>query len=286
MKKLKGAIDFAGYVLLCATASALSATVVGQQMSPSISADADRVPVASVCEKVKARSAELTDLLIVRDAASAARYEGQNTEQITGQVESAVQSGLLDLLRMRPELPTDGIVGFVRCVQSGKYYADWSQESNTPTVIKAKVRGCDVVAVAFFIYRGYAAVPDLRPYLLFFSQRDGVWSVAPAPVEALHGHTFYVHEMGQDANGMTIIAFGNAIGDTGVRMDVDVIRFDGEHVHLLWSKPQVPRAYASYLGGGRFRIEQEVVVDGKTAEIAEQYRLNGDKVTLDTAKQH
>lgn len=182
-----------------------------------------------------------------------------------------IRSVLSELQRIPSRDTTTVIVNWVRCLQSGiPQYARAADWSNIPAAYSLPA---DVprILLAYAIDRGYEAIPQTTYFLEVYSADNEVWqlSYSETPHEFDAG-SLNVHNMTSGPSGQhRFLLAGRHFGDTGARLYLELLGFDGRAFEALWSEVR-PRTWV-------VRISQEDVVLG--SEVVDKNGRNAHEVT-------
>jgi hypothetical protein len=114
-------------------------------------------------------------------------------------------------------------------------YQNFHEETNTPVAYRARPNTARIV-IAYYLYRGGNAIPDTRPYLEAYSKVDShTWRWIGEVGSTFEKSTFFVHQISAGVEGQEwFLLTGFEIGDTGTRLRVEVVAFDGEALKTIW----------------------------------------------------
>jgi hypothetical protein len=205
--------------------------------------------------------------LIYRTDAAAVAYPPGKQATMTDKLHSYVDARIISLLESQPTPQPSKVVNYLTCVQSDvPEYQNWKDETNTPFAEELK-REPSALAVSFWIYRGGAGVPALRPYFEIFKKATTGWVQVAEAGSNFEASSFFVYPIQASRKGETwFLLAGNLIGDTGVRLHLEVVGYDGQSLHAIWDKggmnrTRVDRVRDSYViltGNGVDRKGHEI----------------------------
>jgi hypothetical protein len=102
--------------------------------------------------------------------------------------------------------------------------------------------------VGYSVAFGGLAIPESDPYLEFYQKIDGVWTFkAKSPIDAaFDGSSFDISRVVSGVAGQAwFLAWRTTFGDTGCRVRLRLIAFDGMHVSRIWSQNGLTRGEVS-----------------------------------------
>lgn len=175
-----------------------------------------------------------------------------NTTRLRNLITEAIATALRS-----PEASERKIAATIESIQSadpetGGWLRDW------PIYAKFEHAGnTRVLVVGFSIFRCGSAIPDARPYVQFYSYESGNWILKGEVGLALRGCTLSLIRGGDRVNSRLLYwLYGTRFGDTGSRLRVEVVKFDGSEVTDLWHRDDFVRGKLS-VTDDRFSIEYD-----------------------------
>jgi len=161
-------------------------------------------------------------------------------------IENAV-GGLHDLVQISIETalkdnPTsDSIESMLRNLQGevslNSIYPEWS---NIPFADVANINGTQVLASAFAVLSGGIGIPEIRPYVQFYSKASGTWMLVAEVGTEFAGTAFSMNAVRSAVPGeLWYLVWGRAIGDTGARLKMSLYALDGRQTRTVWQRENI-----------------------------------------------
>ncbi len=234
------------------------------------------------CLDEKAQFAKLNLPLIIEDAADARRLTPETEEAGTEQVHAYVEKEILRQLADDNPHGFEDVVAKIRCIQSAiPGYGRMSELTTAPAAFSIG-SGRHAVALSYEIDRGGDAVPDLRPYFEVFKRIGVGWEKAGEEGSDFVASTFYVQPLEAPTEGEHwFLLYGNRIGDTGVRLRLEVVSYDGNKLRSVWKRFDIPWTYVDAIQGSH------IVLKGRERnwlEFAERWDVVPGGLTLKTRR--
>lgn len=221
--------------------------------------------------------ATLNAPLIIHSTADAKALTPTKETELTNKLHDYVESRMLALLSIPSKDPAAELTGYIRCLQgSVPEYSNWKDQTNTPW--GWNLSPGRAVAVAYWIYRGGAGVPDLRPYFEVFEQtRDAEWVNVGEGGSTFVASTFFIKPIESPKTGEEwFLLFGNLIGDTGTRLRLEVVSFNGERLRTRWQRSGMRTTYVSKVDARQIFLKgTRIGAKGKAEDFEEILKVAG-----------
>jgi len=234
------------------------------------------------CGPAAAKYAELNRQLIVENKADAERYP-EVRETITDQLRQLVDQQIAEQLNTDGSPKPENIVARIRCVQRlPPQYRPYPKITNVPFAI-AVGDGNPAAIVAYDIYRGGAGAPDTMPvFEAFLPEWNKKWYPSTRTGQDLTGSTFFVFQLKAGRSGEHwFLLYGKRLGDSGARLDMQVISFDGMRLRTVWAKSGWSRVSIAKLTQDNVVFVGESLNErGRAQEFREQYNVSSDGLKL------
>lgn len=182
-----------------------------------------------------------------------------------------VRSILTELDRVGPGNASTDLPAWVNCVQSGiPQYAELEKGSNVPSAYVLS-RTIPSIILIYVLDRGYEAIPQTTYFLEVYSADNGVWQLSHSETpHEFDAGSLTVHNMTSGRSGQhRFLLAGRHYGDTGARLYLELLGFDGRAFEKLWSEVR-PRTWV-------VRVSQDDVVLG--SEVVDKNGRNAHEVT-------
>jgi hypothetical protein len=186
------------------------------------------------CGPKSATFQELNRSLIFQTEADWKRFNKEQYESLTKAAHDFIRKQILAELDSGKTAP-GAIEALVRCLQSMPEYQNFRDETNTPAAYRTG-SGPSAFVIAYYLYRGGTAIPDTRPYLEAYTKAGShTWRWTGEVGATFEKSTFFVHQISAGIPEQDwFLLTGFEIGDTGTRLRVEVVSFDGETLKTIW----------------------------------------------------
>ncbi len=203
-------------------------------------------------------------------AADAASYEKNKDSATEALHQFLVWSISSELGRMNKEKPeTAVLVNRIRCIQSGiPYYSKDREFSNLPVAFSL-AGNRPLVVVGYSIHRGYTATLQDTHFLEVYVRANADWEVlvAAAPHD-FDAATLNISKVNSSApNDQWFLLTGKRYGDTGGRLFIALLDFDGKALKELWSQVRPRTALVRVLPNGVVVTSEEPDKSGHVREV-------------------
>ena len=241
---------------------------------------------ASECEKQASEFAILNRPLIVENAEDARRLTATVEDAATEKIHSYVDEQILGQLSSHDSADSASLVLQIRCIQSlVPEYQRMAEVTNAPLAFSL-ASDRPVVALAYEIYRGGAGVPDLLPYFEIFERQKNEWKRTGGAGSEFASSTFFVQPLNSPVKGERwFLLYGNRIGETGSRLRLQVVAYDGGALRTVWEKADIQRAYVRKVDGDRLLVAGSANdPEGHEMEFTEEYLVVSEGLKLTERK--
>jgi hypothetical protein len=163
--------------------------------------------------------------------------------QLTNTAVELIRSGVLKLLNQYSSAIADDILSYVRCVQGlplyqgEPIYEGWESFIDAPKVYFLNTVDPNGMMLAYFIYRGPfpAGIPDTMPFVDSFAKRARKWELVGSMGEDFQSSTFHISPISSPLPKQSwFLLSGFHIGDTGTRLMLEIVSFDGQSSRSIW----------------------------------------------------
>lgn len=214
--------------------------------------------------------------LIVKDKVEARAHTVEREDALTAELHSFVQFRILALLSEKDQttLPSLRVKDYLACLQDLPQYRNWQALTRLP--MAWDLAGKDpTIAVAFWIFRGYPAVPNMRPYLEVFKQTRRGWKAIGEVGSSFSGFKFDVHTIKPGKKGQHwFVLSGARIGDSGGRLRLAIAAFDGKAIREIWSSPELRRTLVNHVSGRQVvLVGERTNQKGRAEEFSETLQV-------------
>ncbi len=207
------------------------------------------------------------------DVASYEKNKGSATEALHQFLVRSISS---ELERMSKEKPnTSALANWIRCIQSGiPYYSKDNEFSNLP-VAYSLAWDRSLVAVGYSIHRGYAATLQDTHFLEVYAPTNAGWEVlAGAAPHDFDAATLSINRMRPSArNEQWFLLTGRRYGDTGGRLFIALLDFDGQAFKELWSEVKTRTSVVRVLPDAIVLTSEEVDKSGHAQELTKTFLI-------------
>ncbi|MGB6667538.1 MAG: hypothetical protein WBE73_04280, partial [Candidatus Acidiferrum sp.] len=171
-------------------------------------------------------------------AADVAAYE-RTKDEITERLHQFLMHSIFkELGHLRPDEAARDIPRWMDCVQSGiPQYRALKDSSNVPAAYVLPGTTPQII-VLYAIDRGYEAIPQLTYFLEAYSLKGSIWQLlaSKTPHQFDAGWLNSYHVRGSTAEDYRLLLVGKHYGDTGARLHLQLLAFDGRAFKELWSE--------------------------------------------------
>jgi hypothetical protein len=209
-------------------------------------------------------------------AADVAAYE-KNKDSATEKLhEFLVRVILSELSRVETERTATTLTKWINCVQSGiPNYAAGKRPSDPPTAYFLPGVSPRLVLI-YSIDRGYEAVSQFTYFFEVYSRDDGAWKlIASHTPHQFDGGSLNVSRMtGADTGEHWFLLTGKHYGDTGARLYLELLAFDGHVFRELWSEIKPKTWVVNVLQDHVVLGSEELDKDGRNAhEVTRAFNI-------------
>lgn len=194
------------------------------------------------CEAQRTEYAKLNRPLIIRDMADARAYSSSLEATATEAVHKYIDEQILEQLNSDILFQPTNIISRIQCIQSRvPEYLRLGELTNSPAAYPLGGEKA-ALAVTFEIYRGGAGTPNLIPFFEVFQKKQNVWVRLGSAGTDFDTSTFFVHAIDAGrAKETWFLLSGRKIGDTGSRLHLDILSYDGSSLRSIWNISDLPR---------------------------------------------
>lgn len=178
------------------------------------------------------------------------------------------------------------IVARIRCLQQSlPQYRPNPDITNVPFAI-AVGDGSPAIVVAYEIYRGGEGAPDTMPVFEAFISEWNKWHPIARTGQDLTGSTFFVSPLNAGRAGEHwFLLHGKRFGDSGSRLDLEVISFDGMRLKTVWARTGISRTAIVEVANDHIVLIRESLNErGRAQEFRDQYDVSVDGLKLVSRK--
>ncbi len=172
--------------------------------------------------------------LIFKNEADWKRFNKDQYEFETQRAHEYIRRQLLEYLTAG-KASTNDLEALIRCLQALPEYQSLRDETNTPAVF-ALGKSSSAFAAAYYLYRGASAIPDTRPYFeVYVKKSKDTWESVGEAVASFGRSTFFAYRLSPPRvdDQSWFLMSGFQIGDTGTRLRLELIAFDGKKLRTV-----------------------------------------------------
>jgi hypothetical protein len=152
-------------------------------------------------------------------------------------------------------------------LQGDESLATFLPDTQIPFADLGDINGTPSLAVAFAVMGGGDGIPDVRPYIQFYSSPAGEWQPRGEVGSDFNGTAFHVARIKSPISSQVwYLAWGTVIGDTGARLKLRLYTFDGFDVKTTWVRDNLRGGSLTLSASGdQITLEYDEPVLGGTA---------------------
>jgi hypothetical protein len=207
-------------------------------------------------------------------AADAANYEKTKDTTTEALHRFLIRSILSELRRVGPDRAEESLPGWISCVQSG--IPQYARLNETPGVPAAYLAGTARIMLVYEIDRGYEAIPQLTYFFEVYSLEGALWKlIASKTPHQFDAASLNVSKVAPAPPGdYCLLLTGKHYGDTGARLYLELLAFDGHTLRELWSEVK-PRTWVVSVKTDTITLgSEEVDRNGHNArEVTKTFRV-------------
>jgi hypothetical protein len=155
-------------------------------------------------------------------------------ERIMGELHDMVSTALARTISRRGTSAA-AVKKSIEDLQGDDSLANFLPDTQIPFADLTDINGTPSLTVAFAVMGGGDGIPDVRPYVQFYSNTTGQWEMRGEVGSDFNGTAFHVARVKSPISSqVSYLACGVVIGDTGARLKLRLYTFDGYDVKTTW----------------------------------------------------
>lgn len=220
--------------------------------------------------------------LIPSGTASQSALRPAQEQRMTDDLHEYLKGRILALLNAKPNTHAADIRKYIECLQDSPEYRDAQYMTNLPAAWETQGNPQSML-VGFWIYRGYAAVPNIRPYLEVYKKAGQQWTADGEVGSDFSGFTLSVEPISAGKPGeMWFLVSGSRIGQQPrSEQRMVVAAYDGASIKEIWERSGVGAMSLEGKFSDHIVLTGEVNNEqGRAEEIRERFDIVPDGLKL------